>query len=391
MKSWARGWITAVPLLCAALLCCRPGHAHTEPEDRPHDAPITTARETAPPVPPEYLTHDEGWLRMAYHPSGRERISALAAQANNARKELSEKLGADVLASVEVRIAAVPGEMARLSPKEPPSYASGIALRERSLIVMSLASPLSLEPPKAGELLRHLLAHLALDQALGDQAVPAWFHEGFAVHTAGNDLSLRTQNLCVAATTGRLIPLNKLAGEMPADAPNTSLSYAEAADFVRFLLNADAKSSERFPRLIRAMRDEHKALQPALADTYDTPLPELERAWRRDMAKRYGFLPVMLASTLLWAIALSIYAAKRARQKHLRKGILQGRPARRARPDVQGEIAELQERGFTLSGARPRIPRQTQRASSDVAREAPVLPEPEVPKVKHEGEWHTLH
>lgn len=359
--------------------------------DRPSDAPWILSESPAPtpPLPAEYLTQEDGWLKLEFHPSARERVRALSAQAEAARKELIEKLGSDVLGSVSVRIAAVPAEMARLSPTEPSSYASGLAFSDRDLIVMSLASPLSLEPPKAGDVLRHLLAHLALDQAVKRRPLPAWFHEGFAVHTAGDALSVRTQNLCAAATMGRLIRLEKLPGEMPADAPQSSLAYAEAADFLRFLLSADTKSNEKFPRLIRAVR-EGETLDQALAQAYGTPLSELEQAWRRDMAKRYGFLPVMLASTLLWAIALSIFAAKRARQKQLRKASLT--PQLRRNPS-EGEVnfGESRAPARVFSALRMRERRSASRIEDDAMHETPIVPEPEIPKVKHEGEWHTLH
>lgn len=390
MKSVFPKWILALLSVCAGAAAAAPAIAQNALKDRPYDAPRPSGEGSAqtPPLPPEYLTQEEGWLRLAFHPSARERIRTLLAQADAAKKDLTEKLGTDVLASVEVRIAAVPAEMARLSPTEPPSYATGIAFSDRSLLVMSLASPLSLEPPKAGDVLRHLLAHLALDQALKNQPLPAWFHEGFAVHMAGDDLALRTQNLCVAATTGRLIRLDRLPAEMPADAPRSSLSYAEAADFLRFLSSADAKSNERFPRLIRAVREGHN-LDQALAQAYETPLPELEQAWRRDMAKRYGFLPVMLASTLLWAAALSIFAAKRARRKQLRK-TPQAKPLRRTPSEAEIELAEMPERGRAFSSLRARSGRDFTR-DGDSMRGTPILPEPEIPKVKHEGEWHTLH
>src|SRR5262249_40909242 len=61
------------------------------------------------------------------------------------------------------------------------------------LVVLSLSSSASLDTPDLSAALRHSLAHLAFDEALGGGDVPAWFHEGYAAHVARADSAIRIQ------------------------------------------------------------------------------------------------------------------------------------------------------------------------------------------------------
>lgn len=361
---------------------------------RPYDAPSVEPKGTAiPPLPPEYLTQEEGWLKIAFHPSvPRERIRKLISQAGAIRAELAGALEADVLPVVEVRIAAVPGEMARLSPTEPPGYTTAVAWSELNLVVMSLASPVSLEPPRPADVLRHELAHIALDQAVGNRPLPRWFHEGYAVAFAGDHRPLRAQTLCFAALRGRLLHLSELEANLPADAPHASIAYAEAADFLRFLGRAEAK--EPFAALIKGVR-EGDPLERAMLNAYGAPPAEIELAWRKDMAKRYGFLPVLLSGTVVWIAAAAIAAVRRARRDRARKPILV-RHSKRVEVEARSRsipIPPSAARSLGVARARSGLSESAGGGTAEVraAHGEPIPPDADIPKVEHEGEWHTLH
>ena len=58
------------PPAAAAILLAAPLRA--EPL-RPYEAPVYAAPPEVPPLPAEYLKHDQAGIRFAYHPSARER------------------------------------------------------------------------------------------------------------------------------------------------------------------------------------------------------------------------------------------------------------------------------------------------------------------------------
>ena len=360
---------------------------------RPWDAPRLRERSPKTPragggtaegeVPPEYLSHDGGWIRFAYHPSARERVRPLIAHANDVRAELSALLGRAVLPRVEVRVAAVPAEMTRLAPADLPSYAPAVAISEMGLIVMSLSSPLSLEPPDLEALFRHQLAHLALDEALGEDgpaaprraAVPRWFHEGFAVHAGRDFAALRVRSMTVAALRQRITALSALEVSFPHEAPEGSVAYAQAADFVRFLL--DGERGDALPELVRRLRDGQQ-FEEALGAAYQSSPEALEAAWRRDVAKKYGFVPVLGAGALVWLIVAAVAVLRRVRGKR-REQLLQ---ARRSRRELRLATAER---------ARALLARERGEKKRPIDRLDTIPPEAEVPKIEHGGRWHTLH
>jgi hypothetical protein len=334
---------------------------------RPFDAPSGDVQRPVPEVTPEYAAIEDAGVRLVYHPLARERAHTLLARALATRAELSALLGRGVLGAVEIRVAAAPAQMIALAPADIPSGAPSLSFREHKLLVMSLSAGLGGEPPDLEERLRHGLAHLALDEAAGGHDLPRWFHEGFAVHVSGEEGAERVESLCLAALHDRLLGLREVDARFPEGAPGPSLALAEAADFVRFLLDKPAR--DRFPALlerVRAGEPLDRALPAALGADRDA----IELRWRRELARRYSFVPVFLGATLLWVVvALGILARRR-----------RAAAARRAeRPLVAAA---------RLTRSEPPEPART----SDPGELAQAIPpDPEVPRVEHRGRWYTLH
>ncbi|HET7539893.1 MAG TPA: hypothetical protein VFK05_08475, partial [Polyangiaceae bacterium] len=93
-----------------------------------------------PPIPAGFNSYDAGWVRFIYHPSSRERVQPLIAQAEAVRHDLTERLGFPVLSEVRVEIARTPGEMATFAPSGAPypEYAAGVAYSDIGLVLLSL-------------------------------------------------------------------------------------------------------------------------------------------------------------------------------------------------------------------------------------------------------------
>lgn len=352
--------ILALSALSASTAGARPG--------RPHDAPSAPAVRAIPEVTPEYASVEDAGVRLVYHPIARERAHALLASAVGIRAELSSELGRDVLSAVEIRIAAAPAQMAGLSPAEVPSGAPAVVFRDHRLVVMSLSAGLGGEPPDLAARLRHELAHLALDEAVQNHDVPRWFHEGFAVHFAGEDTAQRAEALCLAALHDRMLGLSEVDARFPDGAPGPSLAVAEAADFARFLLEKPLR--DRFPALIERLRA-GDPLDRALPAALGADLDSIEARWRKEMAKRYSFIPVFAGATLLWVVIAVGISIRRRRVAAARRA---------ARP-----IAAAAERISSHEPIEAHTPSDTEILTQ------PIPPDPEVPKVEHAGRWYTLH
>ncbi len=298
----------------------------------------------------------------------------LLARALTIRAALTAELGRDVLGTVEIRVAAMPAQMASLAPPELPPGAPAAAFRDLHLVVMSLGSPLPQETADLEERLRHELAHLALDEAVDGRDLPRWLHEGFAVHASGEDSAARAETLCMAALRDRLLGLRDVAARFPEGPPDGSIAAAEAADFVRFL--AEPAQRQRFSALIERLR-EGKPFETALTTAYDGDLDNVERRFRREMARRYSFVPVLAGATVLWMV-VAVGAVIRRRR----------RAAQRAEAAGERRAASVSRAAARLLARDPPAPHLPQE-EDDLAQAMP--PDPEVPKIEHDGRWYTLH
>ncbi|MEP7126489.1 MAG: hypothetical protein ABJE95_36495 [Byssovorax sp.] len=372
---------TIAALLLVGATLGAPSRALAEPtvgaaphDPRPWDALWIDAEPlVVPPLPPEYLKQEEGGIRLAYQPSTRDRVRALLALATTIRAELGAALGTPVLGSIEIRVAAAPSEMARLAPVEQlPSYATAVTFSQSHLVVMSALSPLSLDAPNLEGWLRHALAHLALDEAASTPLVPRWFHEGFAVDFAGDDSTARAETLARAALSKRLLGLAQIEAQLPEGVPEGTLSCAEAADFVRFL------GPQRLAELTSRLRG--GAPWKDALDASAGADPGLELAWRKAMARRYSFFPVLFGSLLLWMVVAGVVLVRRAR-------------ARRRRDDVATRRETSERRARIARAAARRAPQgpRGDRVLDDEALHEATPPDPEVPRVEHDGRWYTLH
>jgi hypothetical protein len=365
-------------------------------EEAPSDHPVLPSGHLElPPPPASFNTYDAGWIRFSYPPDTRERLEPLIAEADSFRRELSERLGQQVLDRVHVYVARTPGEMSTLAPSGAPypRYASGVAYSELGLVLLTIASQHPGERHDLLEVFKHELAHVALFDAIGKRhAVPRWFNEGFAVHASGESSVARLQTLWTATLSGNLLPLGRLQGGFPADGATAGVAYAQSADIVRFLMRQSDTS--RFVALMARLR-RGEDFESALKDAYGLDRASLEYEWREDVARRYSFWPVFFSGSIVWMGVIGLFAMgwRRRRQKArttLAKWSREEAALDRARA-AEARARELAEGGPTV-GDRVHIifpvhPSARPGAESPSRSGSPTP----VPKVEHDGNWHTLH
>lgn len=375
-----------------------------------------------PELPEELSRLDGGWYTMTYHPSLEAQMRGLADQAEDVRAELRRLLDASVLSEVDIYVGRTAGEMETFAPKGArfPRYASGVAFSEMAVILLTATPRYPGLHHDLGEVFRHELAHIALHDAVGRRNVPRWFNEGFAIHASDEASGARLQSLWTATVSQSLIPLSDLTHDFPADSTSASVAYAQAADIVRYLLRTH--EAHRFAALIDRLQ-RGQDFEEALADAYSTDLFSLEKQWRKDVAQRYTFWPVIFGGSLVWVGAFGLmvaaYVKRRRRaalklerwakeealqdaQANLVQSVFgragEGRlPVRivltrgnAAEGDLEGGASSAVESGDGPLGrgahGPPQVPRE---------RGGPVLPFGEgvrpLPSVEHDGQRYTLH
>jgi hypothetical protein len=348
------------------------------PGDAPH---LGDEQVKIPPVAAGFSTYDGGWIRVTYHPSSRERIEPLVTAADEVKRELEDWLGRPVLGKVRVDVARTPGEMATLAPHGAPypDYASGVAYADIGLILLTLTPRFPNENLDLPQVLRHELAHVALSDAVGPHPIPRWFNEGFAVMASGETSFERMWTLSQATLSDRLLPLAQVERSFPSDENKASIAYAEAADVVRFLIRREDR--HRFRALVREL-GEGRTLDHGAREAYGVDLVTLEHEWREEVAKRYTFWPILCSGTAVWAGVMGLFVWGWRKRRARSRATL----ARWARDEAREDrLRKLEENA--------RIHIVLQRAPSEITTPLPsgAPTEIDVPRVQHDGTWHTLH
>jgi hypothetical protein len=306
----------------------------------------------------------------------RDRVTAMARDAQEFRTRLAADLGQPVLDHVLVRIARNPGQMAELAPEGAPpfGYAVGMAYPPIRLILISMLAPGSWEAADLDETLRHELTHVALEDAVAGHHIPRWFNEGLAIHESGELGIKRFRVLWDATVSHSLLPLASLDRGFPAEGSEVSVAYAESADVVRFLMRDDDRA--RFGSLVQRVRN-GTAFDRALEDAYDTDLRKLEYEWREDASRRFGLVPMLTGGGALWTLIAGLTVLAWAKRR------------KRAKVKLAQWAREEAEMDAAMDAARERVAAAQASPEGDV--DVPPHMRPGVPVVEHEGRWYTLH
>ena len=365
-------------------------------KEAPSDAPRSHAGSLRlPGVPAGFNTYDGGWIKFVYHPSIRERVQPLIADAAATRTALTEWVGQPVLSEVRVMVARTPGEMATLAPPNAPypDYAAGVAYPEIGLVLLTIKPVHPSAQHDLAEVFRHELAHVALEDAVSGRPIPRWFNEGFAVVASGESSFPRMRTLASATIADNLLSLSQLDRSFPMQEWEAELAYAEASDVVRFLIRREEK--HRFRGLISRLRD-GETMDTALLNSYGAETATLESEWRDDIAKRYTFWPVLFSGSAIWVATLGLFAVGWRKKRRKAAVTL----ARWEREEAAEDAARRQIAALRADPSAPSPRVHIVLARNQIADEAPSalppvalhrLPEIEVPKVEHDGQWHTLH
>ncbi len=353
----------------------------------PGDAPFVLQPTSVriPSVPAGYEEAKIGaWLVVRFPEGTRTRVTPLLVAAEAFREKLRTHMGSNVLADgpspVNMHIARNFDDMTKLAPEglPPPAYAQGVAYAPLRLVLVTLIAPSSFEGVDVLETGLHELAHVAVHDATGGNHVPRWFNEGIAIHESGEKPWERRKVLWEAAATHALLPLSELDRAFPEGQADVSVAYAEAADFVRFLLREEdrARTASLFERVRSG-----QSLDSALNDAYGADARRLEYQWRKGLESSTSTGALVSIGSLAWVIGAGALVAAYVRRRGKNKVVLARWTREEALTDARRE-AEL---------VALRIAREDAARTLAEAQTPKTVPNWELSRVHHDGGWHTLH
>lgn len=221
-------------------------------------------------------------------------------------------------APVHVWLASDEASFRSLAGGAPPEWGAGVAVlgpgAER--IVLPAFGTGRVTTADLPRVLRHELAHVALDRWLGDARVPRWFHEGYSRWAAGELDFEAVWQLRLAFALGDVPPLDSLGLDWPAGRIDANVAYLLSASAIDYLVaEGGVLGLQRMLERWRASGD----LDQAMRATYGVTVAQFEEDWRKHVRSRYGWALVLTNSVIFWAIAglllTLLYVRRRRRDR----------------------------------------------------------------------------
>lgn len=123
-------------------------------------------------------------------------------------------------------------------------------------------------------------------------------------------------SLSLAALRRRLIPLDSLWTSFPDDESGARLAYAESFSVISFLIAEHGRGE--FLELMDRLRTED--FDKAFRSAYGHGPGKMESEWRRFVARRYSWVPLVTGGSAFWALTMAVFfltAALRRRRNRL--------------------------------------------------------------------------
>lgn len=228
-------------------------------------------------------------------------------------------LPAEVLqrgSDVRVFLAPDPARFDSLTGGRTPEWGAGVAFPQLEMIVIPGYVSSRTGTHELPQILRHELAHVALQRSLGDALVPRWFTEGYATWSAGQlDMNAGWQ-LRLALATDRAPSLDSLTLDWPLLAADARIAYLLSASAMQYLHSLGTPQTlERFFQVWAQSGD----FEASLREVYVISSPQFERLWRSHVKRRYGWLQVLAQTAFIWVIAtmlvLALFVIRRRRDR----------------------------------------------------------------------------
>jgi len=242
---------------------------------------------------------------LRYQKSERKMASFLLRRAEEAREVALRDIGHCPPSPTLIYLAPTWDDFQQVQPGgKPPPWSVGTAYPEFNLII--LRSPRSVKGgrTKIEEAFRHEYAHLALGAALKGREVPRWLDEGLAMIQSRQWNISWTYTLARGVLTKSLLTIEELEDRFPTTPGQAQLAYAESFSFVSFIKSEFGPQA--LPRLIRGIAN-GLDVETALRLATGLGLREMDRRWKKELKRRYSWIPIVTSFFSLWFLASLLF------------------------------------------------------------------------------------
>lgn len=273
-----------------------------------------TAASASLPEGTEVVVQPDGFVFVAT-PKARAAARTIAESAEGIRSRQARSVGRDYDGVTEVRVAHSRASFQALQAEGvlAPSWAAGIAMPSRNLIVLNVSGGPGRRPLE--KVLAHEVSHISLGR-LAPGGFPRWFLEGMATYHADEWDFARSTTLASAVVGKDIIPLDDLNHGWPVAPADVNTAYAQSIDFVSWMFREHGPDA--IPTVVSEVIDGAR-FGDALQTATGLELWKLEKQWVESMRLRYTWVPAITSTGFIWGLTSLLFAVafvrKRRRQK----------------------------------------------------------------------------
>ncbi|NOZ60922.1 MAG: hypothetical protein GXO74_04505 [Calditrichaeota bacterium] len=242
-------------------------------------------------------------FQIIYQREDAKNAVSLLATLTSMAPEISQKLGVTLPDTVSVIIAPTEKAYRQFAGSAFPDWSQGLASPGENLIL--LKSPRFLHLSRGYDKIAvHELTHIALNQAVGNQAIPRWLNEGIAVYFSREKAFASNSLVSKALLTKSIIPLDEIDNVLQFHAEKAQLAYQESYLAVRFLF--EQFGAEKVKEILRRLRAEEE-MDQAFTGALGIDTAQFEQAWLRKISKTHRWQFLVDFDTYLWIFVLLLF------------------------------------------------------------------------------------
>ncbi|MBI2954068.1 MAG: hypothetical protein HYY30_07125 [Chloroflexi bacterium] len=243
----------------------------------------------------EWQKQDGNNLTLYWYQGDARFANSLIDISNSGLDRVSRDIGLQLQEPVKIFIYASSKDLLGALEPKAQEWTGGRAFSELGIIALTV-EPSQSGLAWAGLALPHELSHVAVNQATRNPygGLPHWLDEGLAMYAEGPLEPEYQRPLDVAVRNDRLISLQSLSSNFPADPEQARLSYAESYSVVNFILSDNGR--DKMTELLAVFK-EGSTYDDALLAVFGVDMDGLEAQWRLSLGLQPEATPVPVAPT----------------------------------------------------------------------------------------------
>ena len=178
-----------------------------------------------------------------------------------------------------------------------PDWGAGCAYPKKRLIILKSPKLTNNQVFSYHQTVVHEYTHIALGQVIGDTRIPTWFHEGMAMHLAGQFRLNDRATISWASITGKLLPLSSLDMGFPYHAPQARLAYLQSLTTIEFIM--DNWEERGLSKLLQTIKQTGN-FDSAMTLAWGINRKRFEDGWKSYINKKYNWGMIISNPFFLW-------------------------------------------------------------------------------------------